>query len=68
MLPIFPLMQKLGAVSRDEMFRAFNMGIGMVLTIPAAKVAAAQAVLNKLGETHYAIGGVVRGAHKVEYL
>jgi phosphoribosylformylglycinamidine cyclo-ligase len=68
MLPIFPIMQKLGAVSRDEMFRAFNMGIGMVLTIPAAKVAAAQAVFNKLGETHYTIGRVVRGAHQVEYL
>jgi len=68
MPPIFPIMQELGSVSRDEMFRTFNMGIGMVLTIPAVKLPAAQAALNKLGEKHYAIGRVVRGAHRVEYL
>jgi phosphoribosylformylglycinamidine cyclo-ligase len=32
-LPIFQLIQKLGSVSDDEMFRVFNMGIGMVLII-----------------------------------
>lgn len=30
-LPIFGLMQKLGNVSEQEMFRTFNMGIGMVI-------------------------------------
>jgi len=30
-LPIFGLMQKLGNVSDHEMFRTFNMGIGMVM-------------------------------------
>jgi phosphoribosylformylglycinamidine cyclo-ligase len=30
-LPIFGLMQKLGNVSDQEMFRTFNMGIGMIL-------------------------------------
>ena len=30
-LPIFGLMQKLGNVADAEMFRTFNMGIGMVL-------------------------------------
>ena len=29
--PIFDLMQKLGNVAESEMFRTFNMGIGMVL-------------------------------------
>ena len=29
--PIFPLIQQRGNVDRDEMYRAFNMGIGMVL-------------------------------------
>jgi phosphoribosylformylglycinamidine cyclo-ligase len=68
MPPIFPVMQELGGVSRDEMFRTFNMGIGMVLTIPEVKLSAAQAALNKLGEKHYTIGRVVRGAHRVKYL
>lgn len=30
-LPIFGLMQKLGSVSESEMFRTFNMGIGMII-------------------------------------
>jgi len=30
-LPIFGLMQKLGNVSDHEMFRTFNMGIGMIV-------------------------------------
>jgi phosphoribosylformylglycinamidine cyclo-ligase len=29
--PIFPLMQRLGGVERDEMYHVFNMGIGMVV-------------------------------------
>jgi phosphoribosylformylglycinamidine cyclo-ligase len=67
MPPIFPIMQELGGVSRDEMFRAFNMGIGMVLTVPFNKLPAAQTVLDKLGEKHYVIGWVVKGAHRVDY-
>jgi len=29
--PIFPLIQRMGKVDRDEMYRVFNMGIGMVV-------------------------------------
>ncbi len=29
--PIFPLIQKMGKVERDEMYHVFNMGIGMVI-------------------------------------
>jgi phosphoribosylformylglycinamidine cyclo-ligase len=65
--PIFSIMQELGNVSSDEMFRTFNMGIGMVLTIPAAKLRAAHAVLEELGEVHYPIGRVVRGPHRVDF-
>src|SRR5262249_38307124 len=51
--PIFQVMQKIGNVSRDEMYRTFNMGIGMVLTIPSKRLKPALAVLDKLGEGHY---------------
>ena len=37
-LPIFQHMQKLGNVPQDEMLRTFNMGIGMVLVVPAKEV------------------------------
>jgi phosphoribosylformylglycinamidine cyclo-ligase len=29
--PIFPLMQKMGKIEREEMYHVFNMGIGMVV-------------------------------------
>jgi len=28
--PLFPLIQRLGNIDRDEMYHVFNMGIGMV--------------------------------------
>lgn len=39
--PIFTLIRRLGGVDEREMFRVFNMGIGMVLVIPAAQVSRA---------------------------
>lgn len=33
--PIFSLIQRLGDVSRDEMFRVFNMGVGLVIIVAA---------------------------------
>jgi phosphoribosylformylglycinamidine cyclo-ligase len=41
--PIFELIQELGAVSNDEMLRVFNMGVGMLLAVPAAQADAALA-------------------------
>lgn len=45
--PIFTLIQQLGDVSRDEMFRVFNMGIGLVIIVAPrdaeAVITAAQA-------------------------
>ena len=39
-LPIFELIQDLGNVTDEEMFRVFNMGIGMVVFADASKVSA----------------------------
>ena len=35
--PIFTLIQEAGQVERDEMFRVFNMGLGMVLACAPEK-------------------------------
>ncbi|MHC4660574.1 MAG: phosphoribosylformylglycinamidine cyclo-ligase [Planctomycetota bacterium] len=32
--PVFQVIQKLGKVKRDEMYRVFNMGIGMAIIVP----------------------------------
>ena len=66
-LPVFAHLQKLGNVAEDEMMRTFNMGIGMVLVVPAAKFKRVQSLVEKCGEKSYLIGRVVKGERKVLY-
>jgi len=63
---IFTLLQRLGAVRRDEMFRTFNMGIGYILIVGARQADAVLATLRRRRERAYVIGAVERagrGAH-----
>jgi phosphoribosylformylglycinamidine cyclo-ligase len=66
-LPIFEHMQKIGNVPQDEMLRTFNMGMGMLLVVPAKKFKKAQTVLERAGEKSYTVGRVVKGERKVIY-
>ena len=63
-LPVFDVMQSLGDVDEDEMFRAFNMGIGMVLIVDDAKVSIVKDVLKDLIDV-CEIGSVFRGNKNV---
>ena len=66
--PLFTHLQQLGSVDRDEMFRTFNMGIGLIAVIPAEQVKKAKAILNRANERHCIIGRIVtRGTRKVLY-
>jgi phosphoribosylformylglycinamidine cyclo-ligase len=65
--PLFEHLQQLGSVAQEEMFRTFNMGIGLVCVVPAEKVKKAKAVLNRANERHAILGRVVRGDRKVTY-
>jgi phosphoribosylformylglycinamidine cyclo-ligase len=65
--PLFEHLQKLGNVEQDEMFRAFNMGIGLIAVVPAEKVKKAKAILNRGNERFHIIGRIVRGERKVSY-
>ncbi|HET6169171.1 MAG TPA: phosphoribosylformylglycinamidine cyclo-ligase [Terracidiphilus sp.] len=65
--PLFEHLQSLGNVAQDEMLRTFNMGIGMIVVVPAEKVKKAKAVLNRANERHHIIGRIVRGERKVAY-
>jgi phosphoribosylformylglycinamidine cyclo-ligase len=65
--PLFEHLQHLGNVEDDEMLRTFNMGIGLVVVIPAEKIKRAKAILNRANERHCLIGRVVRGERKVSY-
>jgi phosphoribosylformylglycinamidine cyclo-ligase len=62
---IFTLMQELGSVSEREMFRTFNMGVGMVVVCSPSDAEAVRSHLNSLGEAFYEIGSVTRGPREV---
>lgn len=66
-LPIFEHLQQLGNVPKEEMLRTFNMGLGMLIVIPAAKFKKAQSVLERVGEKFYTIGRIIKGERKVIY-
>jgi phosphoribosylformylglycinamidine cyclo-ligase len=62
--PVFGLMQKLGNVEDREMFRAFNMGVGMVVICAEQDK---EFLKNHLGEC-FEIGRVVEGNKEVHIL
>ncbi|WP_236905731.1 AIR synthase-related protein, partial [Cronobacter sakazakii] len=55
---VFNWLQQAGNVSRHEMYRTFNCGVGMVIALPAAEADNAVALLNSLGETAWKIGAI----------
>jgi len=61
---IFKLLQKKGDVSENEMWRVFNMGIGYILVVKAAKAKAILFELNKLATSFKAkeIGTIIDGS------
>ena len=65
-LPIFDLIQKTGNIPERDMYNTFNMGIGMVLALPAAQAALALEILSAAGETAYQIGEVISGEDGVK--
>jgi phosphoribosylformylglycinamidine cyclo-ligase len=66
-LPLFTHMQQIGNVPQEDMMRTFNMGIGMVLVVPAKKFKRVQTIVEKAGEKAYLIGRIVKGERKVQY-
>jgi len=66
-LPVFTHMQKIGNVPQDDMMRTFNMGIGMVLVVPAKKFKRVHSMIEKAGEKAYLMGRIVKGDRKVLY-
>jgi phosphoribosylformylglycinamidine cyclo-ligase len=67
-LPIFQLIQSVGGISDVEMYRAFNMGIGMVLITDRMVAAAVVQRLGELGESAAIIGEIQSGSQDVQIL
>jgi len=66
-LPIFEHLRELGNVPQDEMMRTFNMGIGLIAAIPAAKFTRAKNLLDRAEEKFYVIGRTAKGERRVQY-
>ena len=59
--PIFGEIQRLGAVSSDEMDRVFNMGLGMIVAVPPDDAFRALDLLRSKGHRAAQVGEVVPG-------
>jgi phosphoribosylformylglycinamidine cyclo-ligase len=57
---VFAMLSRLGRVAPEEMRRTFNMGIGMIVAVPAGAADAAQSILELEGEKVMTIGSVRR--------
>jgi phosphoribosylformylglycinamidine cyclo-ligase len=58
-LPIFQIIQERGGVAVDEMYRVFNMGIGLVLVTPDEQADDVMKRAGELGDRAYRIGEIV---------
>lgn len=66
-LPIFQYIQKLGDIPSKEMYRVFNMGVGMVLIVAPLDAPQVFHELNNIDESCYLIGEVVSGRQGVRF-
>lgn len=66
--PLFRFIQERGRVAREEMYRVFNMGIGMVVIVRPADQVRALAMLQTSGVAPRLIGRIERGCGQVRML
>jgi phosphoribosylformylglycinamidine cyclo-ligase len=68
--PFFEVLRRIGNIPEDDYRRTFNLGVGMILAVPARRALQAEAILAKAGEAAFRIGSVIprkRGRPRVEY-
>src|SRR5574341_2646556 len=63
--PVFKLIQRLGKIESKEMYKTFNMGIGMILVIREKDMRDLIVRLSRGGEMVYHIGEIVKGKRGV---
>jgi phosphoribosylformylglycinamidine cyclo-ligase len=67
-LPVFELLQRIGNVSREDMLRTFNLGLGLVIITSPQYGEMVKDQLAQAGEQFYVIGEVVDGARRVRFV
>ncbi|MEE9442791.1 MAG: phosphoribosylformylglycinamidine cyclo-ligase [candidate division Zixibacteria bacterium] len=64
-LPIFEYLQKQGSVADNDMFDAFNMGIGYIVVVDESDTGKTEKTLSNLNQEFYRIGEVEKGVREV---
>ncbi len=67
-LPVFKWIQKEGNVPKEDMYRTFNMGIGLIIAIDKKDEKEAIKILEDLGEKPYIIGYLEEGEKSVNII
>jgi phosphoribosylformylglycinamidine cyclo-ligase len=65
--PIFRFLQEQGNIATDEMFRAFNMGVGLIVACRETDASAVFEILEPIGEHPVLLGHVIAGQRDVGY-
>jgi len=65
--PIFRKIQRRGDLSNKEMFKTFNMGVGMVLVVSPKSVQQTLMLFEKAGQRGWVIGEIVKGSRDVKF-
>jgi phosphoribosylformylglycinamidine cyclo-ligase len=66
-LPVFDFIRSKGQVDEPEMYRTFNMGIGMVMVVEPEAVPEIRRHLDNMAEPFYEIGEITAGDRTVKY-
>jgi phosphoribosylformylglycinamidine cyclo-ligase len=66
-LPLFSYIQEQGKIDDAEMYRTFNMGVGMTLVVSPSDLPTLQRHFQSLRESLYEIGEIIEGEGTVQY-
>ena len=65
---LFEFIREAGKVDREEMYRVFNMGLGLVIMVRAADAGLALHVLRQAGSRPVVVGRLEKGAERVRLI
>ena len=67
-LPVFDMIQQVGAISEHDMFNTFNMGVGMSVIVAPEDAERTLKILRENGEDAYIIGDIAHSTEKIVLL
>ena len=65
--PVFRLLAERGEVPEDDMWRTFNLGVGMILVVPPKQLGKVLESLRRDGCPGFPMGNIIAGERGVEY-